>query len=127
MSRTRSLRLDLLDQQVLDSTGRPIGRVDEVEMDVADDGSLGVLGFRVGGAALGHRLDGAVGRAMIGTCRQVADHEASPELRIGELSEWSPRLTLTRALAELPGVAGLERWLGVRLVSRVPGGGDARV
>jgi hypothetical protein len=120
------LRLDLLDQQVLDRTGRPIGRVDEVELDLAEDGTASVTAFRLGGAALGHRLDGAVGRAMVGTCQRLAETEASPALSISEVSEWSPRLTLARALAELPNIAGLERWLGVRLVSRIPGGGRAR-
>jgi len=124
---TRSLRLDLLDQQVLDGTERPVGRVDEIELEAGQDGTLAVTGFRLGGAALGRRVGGAVGHAMTGTCRRLADDEASPLLPIESLKDWSPRLTLHRALSELPEVAGLERWLGKHVVSRIPGGGDARV
>lgn len=124
---TRSLRLDLLDQQVLDSTERPVGRIDELVLEGGPDGTLAVTGFRLGAAALGRRIGGWPGHTMTATCERLADGEAAPVQGISELDTTSPRLKLSRALAELPELAGLERWLGVHLVSKLPGGGDARV
>ena len=127
MSRTISLRLDLMDQQLVDAEERPVGRVDELELEVADDGTARVVALRSGGAALGRRIGWWVGGVLTRSCDRSAEGEASPPLPISELKRVHPRLELARPLRELEGMAGLEGWLGGRLVSRIPGGGDARV
>ena len=127
MSRTISLRLDLMDQQLIDAEERPVGRVDELELEIDEDGAARVVALRTGGAALGPRIGWWVGGVLTRSCDRLAEHEASPPLPISDLEHVHPRLQLTRPLRELLGVAGLEGWLGVRLVSRIPGGGDARV
>ncbi|MFI7585466.1 hypothetical protein ACIB24_00150 [Spongisporangium articulatum] len=119
-----SLRLDILDQQVVDAEERPIGRVDDVEL--AEDGAPRAL--QVGLSALAPRLGGALGRLSAATAVRLAPgtQPPAPPLPITLVESWNPLIRLERPLHLLPGVAPLERWLGVHLVSRLPGGGDAR-
>lgn len=129
-TQTVSLRLDLLDMQVVDADGRPIGRIDEIEIEVADhDGeqSAQVRSFRTGAAALGPRIGGRLGDLIVRVSTRCAVDRPAPELPVRMITDWKPLIRLDRPLRDLPGVADLERWLGAHLVARIPGGGDARV
>lgn len=127
MSDHFSLRMALLDKQIVDCESLPIGRVDDVEIDPAADGSPRVVALLTGAQALGERLGGRGGRWIAGgSARLRAPGEQPGPTHIG----WSlvdhiePMVALTVRLDALPNVAGLERWLG-RRVERVPGAGDA--
>ena len=67
-----SLRLDLLDQQLIDAEERPVGRVDEIELEVDDHGVLVVTHVRMGAAALGPRVGGWIGALMRRTSTRLA-------------------------------------------------------
>lgn len=125
--RSLSLRLDLLDRQVVDSEGRPVGRLDDIEVDVPSPQAAAVTEFALGAATLGPRVGGWLGARMVDVAERLATDEASPVLPVSEVTEWAPLIRLRRPLRSLPGVAGLERWLGVHVVSRLPGGGHADV
>lgn len=122
-----SVRFTLLDHQLLDADGLPVGRVDDVELSVPEGGGPPeVESLLTGAEALGRRLGGLTGglmAAVAGRLRPAADDgpaRLDPEL----VEELEPNMTLRLPLSELAGVAGLERWLG-RRVERVPGGGRA--
>ncbi|GGL39200.1 PRC-barrel domain-containing protein [Phycicoccus endophyticus] len=121
--RTMAMRHDVLDRQVVDSEGRPVGRVDDVELD--EDGAA--VALRVGMAALAPRLGGWVGQLLGGLAHRLAEGEPSPAVPVERVTKWSPLVHLDVPVRELDGVAGLEGWLGTRVVGRLPGGGDARV
>ena len=48
--------LSLLDRQMLDRDGRMAGNVDDIELDLTDDGMLVVVGLRAGPGNLVRRL-----------------------------------------------------------------------
>jgi sporulation protein YlmC with PRC-barrel domain len=56
--------LQLLDRQILDSDGKMVGKVDDVELTQQEDG-LAITALLVGTAALLHRLGGQLGNEMV--------------------------------------------------------------
>lgn len=117
---------DLLDRQILDRDGVPVGKVDDIELCVAADGGLLVGALLTGVSALGARFGGAVGRWAAARARRpgrfgggprripyhlVARVDSAVHLRVGH-----------RRLPAPP----LEAWLGEHVVGRIPGAGDDR-
>lgn len=123
------LRLALLDQEILDRDDLPIGRVDDIELDLGDrDAAPEVSRLLVGSRALGPRIGGLLGRWISASAAKMADQDDAsaaagfgPEL-VGEIE---PMIKLDAGFEDLPELAGLERWLRRRFVERLPGTGDA--
>jgi hypothetical protein len=127
MSRSISLRIALLDNQVVDSNRLPIGRVDDLEIELGD-GSPRVTAILTGSEALGGRIGGFLGRWMAATSarlRSSAEEEGPPRIDIAAVEEFEPLIELGVEKDEMPHVAGLERWLAERFVGRLPRSGDA--
>jgi predicted short-subunit dehydrogenase-like oxidoreductase (DUF2520 family) len=130
MTDSDSLRFTLLDQQIVDAENRPVGRVDDVLLQVPDDGGPPALTHLLTGAqALGDRLGGVTGRVLA----RVAARLRPPGSPVGPtgvpiemVGDHQDLVHLTVPIRDLPEVAGLERWLADQLVSHVPGAGDAR-
>lgn len=126
MNRDRMLiGFDLLDRQIVDRYGRDVGKVDDVELTVAEDGTAYLSALLVGPQALGPRLGGWLGRVVTSTARRMRLTPAGP-LRIpfdvvGEVGG-AVTLTISRDLLTEP---ELERWLREHVISRIPGSGDA--
>jgi sporulation protein YlmC with PRC-barrel domain len=57
--------LHLLDRQILDSEGRLLGKVDDVELTQRADGALAITGLLTGPAALLSRLGGRLGGSLV--------------------------------------------------------------
>jgi sporulation protein YlmC with PRC-barrel domain len=122
-----SLVLDLLDTQLVDVDGIPLGRVDDVVLD-AQDGRPYVTGLVVGSSALGNRLGGAVGRVVTGVSERLRDRAkppGSPVVDACAVEGLRPQVKLQTTLAEIPELAPFERWLSRHLVGALPGTGDA--
>lgn len=66
--------LNLLDRQILDSDGKMVGKVDDVELTQQDDG-LAITALLVGTAALLHRLGGQLGNEMVTKWVQLRESE----------------------------------------------------
>lgn len=120
-----SVVLDLLDNQVVDSEGVPLGRVDDLELclpvDVGapSDERARVTAVVIGAAALGRRLGGITGRVMTASAerlRPAGSH--GPTVEVSAVRVVRPLLRLTVAGPALPGVAGLEKWLRRHVVER---------
>ena len=118
--------LDLLDRQILDCGGQPVGKVDDVELDVDADGTPYVAALLVGQQALGDRIGGRLGRWIAGTARRLSpDYDRGP-IRIpydlvAELTS-AVNLSVRRELLPDP---PLETWLRDHLIGRIPGATDA--
>ena len=130
MSHHESLRFTLLDQQLVDAENRPVGRVDDVVLEIPDGGGPPeITGVRTGAQALGDRLGGVTGRLMASVAARLrADRRAGEPVTIpANLVTLDANLvTLTVPVRELPDTIGLERWLAQHVIEGLPGAGDAR-
>jgi hypothetical protein len=73
MNDHHSLRFTLLDQQLVDADDRPIGRVDDVLLELPGGGGPPeVVALLTGAQALGERLGGLTGRVMASAASQPA-------------------------------------------------------
>jgi hypothetical protein len=127
LSRSISLRIALLDNQVVDCNRLPIGRVDDLEIEV-EDGRPRVTAIVTGSEALGGRIGGFLGRWMAGASarlRSPAEEEGQPRIDLAAVEEIEPLIELKVQKDDLPQVAGLERWLAANLIGRLPRSGDA--
>jgi sporulation protein YlmC with PRC-barrel domain len=117
---------DLLDRQILDRAGEPVGKVDDVEIDVGADGAPYVAALLVGQQVLGERIGGRLGGWMAGAARRLSPTPGGTPLRI----PYDLVATVTSAVnlsvhRELLPEAPLEAWLRDHLIGRIPGASDA--
>jgi hypothetical protein len=127
MSAWVSLAMDVLDQQLVDADGRPIGRVDDLELVVLGDGGPPRVRWILTGAqALGERLGGSLGRGAAAVAGRLREGEPGPaRIAVEHVKSTGSLVHLDVPLGDLPGVAPLERWLAHHLIARLPGTGDA--
>ena len=116
------LGFDLLDRQILDSDGLPVGNVDDVELAVDTDGSLSVTALLVGAQAWGARLGGRLGDTVSGLASRLQMRTPSGPIRIPMdiVRETSAAITLSvsRDLLVEP---ELESWLREHFIAHIPG------
>lgn len=115
---------DLLDRQIVDSDGIPVGKVDDVEFTVDDDGRPRVSALLTGQQALGARVGGTLGRWITAVAARLDIERRGPRrvpYRLVSEVDSAVRLRVRRELlAEPP----LEAWLNTHLIGRIPGAGD---
>jgi len=119
---TGSLRIDfhLLDRQIVDLAGAPVGKVDDVEL--TEDG-FRMVALLSGTDVLGRRMGGWLGRLLV----RLAGRWGPPEpLRIPwqfvSNVDSAVHLSVRREVLDEP---KLEKWLRDNVISRIPGAGDA--
>lgn len=120
--RTVDAYLSLLDRQILTSDGRMVGKVDDVELELRDDGRLYVTALLSGPGALGPRLGGGLGTIVRGTWSRLSGR--SEPARV----DWSQVAHLTSAVelgvsAEGVSLDGFEVWVRDRFIAALPGSG----
>lgn len=124
-----SVRMTLLDAQIVDRDRLPIGRVDDLEFCFPPDGGPPeVARVLTGSQALGERIGGVIGRSltsMSARLRGPASRAGPSTFDAGLIADTKPMVRLSVQADELEGIAGLERWLASRLVERLPGTGHA--
>jgi sporulation protein YlmC with PRC-barrel domain len=115
---------DLLDRQIVDRDGEPVGKVDDVELTYRD-GVPYVGALLVGQQALGERIGGALGRWTAALARRMSEPPDRPPIRIGiDLVagvDSAVHLSVARELLPDP---PLETWLRDHLIGRIPGASD---
>ncbi|WP_327010162.1 hypothetical protein OHA72_24715 [Dactylosporangium sp. NBC_01737] len=116
---------ELLDRQIVDLAGEPIGKVDDVELTVVA-GAPHVAALLSGPQALGRRLGGRLGTWISGVAGRVHPAEHPDPLRIPwdlvASHDSAVKLTVRRELLAAP---LLEEWLRDHVVGRIPGSSDA--
>jgi sporulation protein YlmC with PRC-barrel domain len=117
---------DLLDRQILDRDGEPVGKVDDVELDADADGVPYVSALLVGQRALGDRIGGWLGRWIAGLARRLSPSVDEPPARIpfNLVAEVGSAVTLKVPRERLPDPP-LEAGLREHVIGRIPGAGDA--
>src|SRR6476660_3620407 len=102
---------NLLDRQIVDRDGTPVGKVDDVELGRTDDGRVRVVALITGQQALGRRLGGPLGRWVTATARQLDRDRRGPRripYRLVSRVDSAVHLSVRRdLLPEEP----MERWL----------------
>jgi sporulation protein YlmC with PRC-barrel domain len=113
---------DLLDRQILDCDGAPVGKVDDVELAVGGDGRLRVIALLVGPQALGRRLGGRLGRWVSAVAGTLHPDEHPDPIRIpyALIARHSSAIELSVRKDRLPEPT-LEAWLREHVIERIPG------
>lgn len=120
--RTIDAYLNLLDRQILTSEGRMVGKVDDVELELRDDGRLYVTALLSGPGALGPRLGGALGTIVRSAWSRLSGRAEPARV------SWSHVAHLTSAVelavpAETVRIDGFENWVRDRFIAALPGSG----
>jgi sporulation protein YlmC with PRC-barrel domain len=118
--------LHLLDRQVVDPDGELISKVDDVELELSDDGPPYVTALLTGPAALGPRIGGQLGRAMVAVQARLhgAGGPGPGRIPIHLVTDIGSAITVSARPADLP-IRGLEDWVRTRIIDRIPGASDA--
>lgn len=123
MTRRLDAGLDLLDRHVMDSDGTSIGKVDDVEIELPDDGGPPrVVGLLLGPQALGRRVGGRTGRWMARVGAHLAGTDQPYRIPLDLVEEFGVSIRLKVQGDELPDAGRLERWLRINFIERIPGG-----
>ncbi|WP_433222586.1 hypothetical protein ACQP00_23875 [Dactylosporangium sp. CS-047395] len=113
---------DLLDRQILDLAGEAVGKVDDVELTAAPDGTVRITALLVGPQALGRRLGGRLGGWISGLAGRLHPAENPDPLRVPwdvvSSTDSAVHLSVRRELLTEP---ALEEWLREHLIARIPG------
>jgi sporulation protein YlmC with PRC-barrel domain len=126
--KVRDLALHLLDRQVVDTDGRAVGKVDDVELHVPEDGSPPyVVAMLTGPQALGPRLGGKVGEWVVFWAHALSRGSDDKPGRIGMelVTDLGSCITVSRSRPDL-GIHPNEDRARRYLVERIPGARDAR-
>jgi sporulation protein YlmC with PRC-barrel domain len=109
---------DLLDRQILDRDGEPVGKVDDVE--ISDDGY--VTAMLVGPQALAGRLGGLLGEWLLFLSEGISRSSTAEPTRIGMelVTDLDFAITVTRSRAEL-GAHRNEDRAREYVIGRLPG------
>ena len=122
------LRVDfhLLDRQVVDPDGFLIGKVDDVELSIGEDGVPVVTAIHIGQHALGNRIGGVIGRWLAATARRLHETGDPRPLRVPfELVHKVDSAVVLSTRHELMDPSALEIWLRDKVIGRIPGARDA--
>jgi sporulation protein YlmC with PRC-barrel domain len=125
MARSLWIALQLLDRQILDDRGRPVAKVDDIELglDPADELPT-VTALLCGPAALGGRFGRPLGGFLQGFRRLMrgADGDEPLAVSMNLVVEIGPALKLDTNRESLP-VTEVEEFLGQHVIGHIPGSG----
>jgi len=116
------IAFDLLDRQIVDRVGVPVGKVDDVEM--SDDGRY-VTALLTGQRALGARFGGRLGRWITDTATRLDIDRLGPrriEYALVDRVDSAVHLSVRHELLPPP---ALEAWLDQHVIARIPGASHA--
>lgn len=124
MPRSLWIGLQLLDRQLLDDRGRPLAKIDDVELSEAGSGELPtVTALLCGPAALGGRLGRRVGGFLQGARALMRGDDRHPiAVPMNLVVEIGPAVKINANRESLP-VNEVENFLGEHVIAHIPGSG----
>jgi hypothetical protein len=113
---------DILDEQLVDEDGQPIGKADGILMELQEDGPPRLLAIEVGLPILGRRLAPALGRALERLNRWMQfPRDGCARLSFDGI-EVGPTEIQVPVKAAATGALSWERWIRRHITDRIPGG-----
>ena len=123
MTRHIEAGLDLLDRQILDSEGTPVGKVDDLELNVRGKGDPPeVVALLLGTQAQGPRVGGRIGEWMARIGGRIAGTSDPRRIPLELVAKFDVSIHLNVPASSVSDPSGLEAWLSERFVKRIPGG-----
>jgi hypothetical protein len=127
--RTLDAGLHLLDRQLVDRDGRLAGNIDDLELELPDDGGVPIVVAIVSGpGALAERNGGRLGNAWSALYRRMrpggdpgADLDHIPFSKVKRVSS---QVDLDVQVEDLESFAS-ERWVRDHVIAKIPGAGHA--
>ena len=118
--------LNMLDRQVIDSAGRMVCKVDDLELELDGAGRPFVTAILAGPGALGPRLGGRLGEWVVALGRRLAMRPdgGPPRIDAGLVADIGSAVTLAVSRREVR-VAALEDWVREHVIDRLPGASNA--
>lgn len=111
---------DVLDNQLIDTTGQNAGKVDGIVLEIRD-GSAIVRFIEIGPITLARRLNRRLGDWVARQDARFGEGRGAPiRVPISRVSLDSPSLRLDLAVDNTP-IMAFERWLRGKVVRRIPG------
>ncbi|MCU1457151.1 MAG: hypothetical protein JWL73_1243 [Actinomycetia bacterium] len=123
----RELRagLHLLDHQILDPDARMAGKVDDLELEPADDGGPPtVVAILSGAGALARQFQGRFGRWLESVDERLTHEESPSRIPFSYVEAIGSHVTVTVHHEELQ-TARAERWARDTVIDHIPGAGHA--
>ena len=124
--RTLWIGLDLLDRQLIDPDGRPVAKIDDIEISspTADEERPTVTALLCGPAALGRRFGPRTGGFFTALRGVLRGNPAEEPVRIGMdlVTDIGPAVKLGEPRDALP-VNAIEDFLSEHLIGHIPGAG----
>jgi sporulation protein YlmC with PRC-barrel domain len=126
MARVLDASHGVLDLQVVDRDAKPVGKVDDIELDDGGQGPPVVRAILVGAPALGRRFGGRFGDWYTAAYRRLHDEKNVQAARIPfeRIRQVNSKVDLSISQDEL-NIGRLERWLVEHLIGRIPGADHA--
>lgn len=115
--RVIDLALHLLDRQIVDTDGNPVGNVDDVEIDESGY----VVALLVGPQALAPRLGGRLGEWLAFWTRVLQGGTEPTRIPVDLLTDMGSHITVARSRSELDAHRNEDR-AREYLIGRIPGG-----
>ncbi|GAB3489904.1 hypothetical protein [Flexivirga lutea] len=114
----------LLDVQIYSADGDPVGKVDDVEFRVPNDGGPPVLeALLCGPSAFGPRVGGVIGLAIWSIGRRLSPTGGSPvRIPLSEVQRINRREIRLRETARGLGIHRTTDWARDNIVKAIPGG-----
>jgi len=116
--------LHLLDRQVVDPDGELICKVDDLELELAEDGTAYVRAILTGPAALGPRIGGAPGALMTAVHARLSGGAGPGRIPFHLVADIGSAVTVSARPADLP-IRGFEDWVRTTIIDAIPGASDA--
>jgi sporulation protein YlmC with PRC-barrel domain len=112
---------DVLDKQVSDQRGHPMGKVDGIIAEIHEGQPPRLLWLEVSGTALARRLHPRLGRWGQALARRFSPtHGRSCRIPWSRIHEFGSSIRVDIAAESTTAVAW-ERWLRDRVIGRIPG------
>lgn len=114
---------DVLDEQLVDARGRPIGKADGIVIEIRDGAPPRVVAIETGLPVLARRLHPALGRWVLRfNARMRIPHDGWIRLPFHGLDVRETEIEVPID-GEEAGAFGWERWVRSHVVARLPWGG----
>jgi sporulation protein YlmC with PRC-barrel domain len=114
--------LHLLDRQLVDRDGKLVGKVDDLELEVPEDGAPYVTAILAGPGALAGRVGGRLGAWLEGTANRLrhGDRRRPARISFGVVKAIHSAIDLSAAKADLE-TSLVDDWVAERIIGKLPG------